>query len=65
MSEDHETAYDVVVGAYRRILENAKTGKGVRLSAEEVEAIAHWDHAVQAVVLHDEFERQEAEAGPP
>ena len=56
----------VIIGAYRRIIENAEKGIGCRLTAEEVATIAYLDTAISgAVDAEDEAQaaRQEADHG--
>lgn len=47
---------ELILDAYERIVENAKEGKGVRLSAEEVKALAEYDPAVYNAVKYRDVE---------
>jgi len=53
----------LIIAAYRRILAAAKSGRGVRLSREEVWSIATMDSAIQGAVEADELQREEVSGG--
>lgn len=55
----------VIIGAYKRIRDASKKGKGVRLSAKEVSAMWNDNAICSAVESYDieEQDRREAEKG--
>jgi len=64
MRDDGSPHYMRCIQAYRRIQAAAEAGRGVRLSAEEVDSIWGYDFAIQGAVDAADEEEHETWEGP-